>query len=849
MLIPFDPSQERDFEKQKEQLRRRRDLINHYHQILAQADYVFLASDAVTGQGIGTLWARIWLGFEFEAVSFMMVSPGIKALTSLPEYISTPAHGFYEDKETESVPYQSECFFSALKSMIEWERPHGRSSLYIMNSPKAEVSDSRKLAYNDSTEWEDATEKLALSQAIAEKFGKKVMVLISQDTNFLLSIRERFMLNSDPQQGLKSLLTLSVRDNGELYDPFEADGDDLKNRAASAQLFSLAEALPIYIEDGALKHPAAMEFLQNIHIPLLHNHKQMILLADEDKRYPMADIIDARANATPATIRLAWLDPAKSKSEAMVDLLTKEASATQSSHIVLITDRVPRAERIQLKLDGMGIQMDIYSINQYGYLSSRDKGKEKLLKNRERVVKKNARTEWEAAIREEDMAKIQLLVSKRAAIEEGMRVCLLTGKAALMEMLIDSVPSVRFFPFDTLLVWWICEFRQFQQPTYLIEKPEFYRLLVKTLTLCRLSRINFKKIEQHLDALSEKTNRSVEEIEYLNEMFYISADRAPITTSPLRSYRLKSTYPLDRLPSTHGNIQTVLEIHKRDIEQKLQDIEAQLSALEVQRTDLLIQLDNINTKLEFQWEETDSSTLNKAKLTEWLTRYKEVFAKRWETEQYKWRAICDFRNHWNLEEENLCAIVEFSLKPLGQNSRLLRPFAHRMAYGMLHEFAKHETENTRDLFRKLYDGINRENAEEHITRFLEEVTEMKERRRIDDMPIWHNHFQTKSTTSALLWVHAPQQFFYAEPRWAQACFNELELPYNGSGLRFQYTEVLENIGTLLRELKKRTYALKTMLAPYIKKLNVDADTAVAILVNDFAEFVGIECVMNRHTSL
>ena len=94
MLIFSDPSQERDFEKQKEQLRRRRDLINHYHQILAQADYVFLASDAVTGQGIGTLWARIWSSFSFEDVSFLMVSPGIKALTSLPEYIATSTHGF-----------------------------------------------------------------------------------------------------------------------------------------------------------------------------------------------------------------------------------------------------------------------------------------------------------------------------------------------------------------------------------------------------------------------------------------------------------------------------------------------------------------------------------------------------------------------------------------------------------------------------------------------------------------------------------------------------------------------------------------------------------------------------------
>lgn len=229
------------------------------------------------------------------------------------------------------------------------------------------------------------------------------------------------------------------------------------------------------------------------------------------------------------------------------------------------------------------------------------------------------------------------------------------------------------------------------------------------------------------------------------------------------------------------------------------------------------------------------------KLTEWIDRYKSVFAERWETQHYKWSTVCDFRNYWDLDAADLLATVEHSLKQLGENRRLLHPFGERMAYGMLREFATHEAENTRLLFRELYDGLNRENTEEHITRFLEAVTEMKERRRIADMPNWSNHFQTKSTTSALLWVHAPQDFFYAEPRWTKACFSELELPYNGSGLRLLYTEVLDNMGTLLSELKKHTYALKTMLAPYIKKLNLDEDTAVAILVNDFAEYVGREC--------
>ena len=832
MLIIAD----RDHEARREQLRRRRELARHYHHVLNRADYVFLASDAVTSPGIGTLWAEIWASGSFDDVPFLMVSPGIKKLTALPEYISAPEDGFFGRKDNEGIPYQSEYFFSPLKRIIQEERLRRRGSLHIMNSPQAELTKYRILAYNDLMVWKNATEKIALSQAINEKFGKKFLILISQDKDFLLSIRERYLLNSVHEQGHKSLLTLSLRDNGELYDPFDTEGDNLKNRAASAQLFTLAEAVPVYIEDGALKHPAAMEFLQNIHIPLLHHGKQMILLADQDKGYPMADIIDTRANASPATIRFAWLDPTKSKSEAMVDHLTQ----AQSHHIAFITDRVPRAERIQLALDGMGIQMDIYSINQYGYLSSRDRGKEKLLKNRERIVKKNIRAEWDAAIREEDMEKIQLLVSKQEEVEEGMRICLLTGKASLLEMLIDSVAPSKVFRFNSFLLWWICEFRQFQQPTYLIEKPDFYRLLVKTLTLSRLNKTTFDKLELHLDSLSEKTNRSVEEIEYLNEMFYISADRDSSEPLILRRYRITSTYPLDRLPATHNNKQNVLEIQKRDIELKLQDIEDKLSALEAQHAELLTQLNRIDIKLEL-WDETVCRGLNKAKLEEWINRYKAVFAERWETEQYKWSAVCDFRNHWNLDAENLDATVVHSLEQLGKNRRLLRPFGERMAYGMLREFATYEEENTRTLFRELYDGINRENAEEYITRFLEAVTEMKERRRIDDMPNWCKHFQTKSTTSALLWVHAPQEFFYAEPRWAKACFSEFELPYSGSGLRFLYTEVLDNMGTLLSELKKRTYALKTMLAPYIKKLNLDADTAVAILVNDFAEYVGRKC--------
>ena len=817
--------------------RLRRERLKQYHRIISNADYVFLASDAVTGMGIATLWTEIWK-HTFENTPFFMVSPGVRSLVELPEFVMTHVNHRYYGEGTGGLPYQHENFFGEFKASLLTTRLHENKPLYEIHSPNAEVSASGLFVDHNSSEWDYTTEKIALTQAIDAKIKSKFLVIISQDKNFLLSLRERYQTDHASQRGQKSLLTLSLRDNGDLYDPFAADGDDLKNRAAAAQLFSLAESLPLYIEDGALKHPAAEAFLSNIHIPLLHHQRQLILLADKAKGYPKADIINSRAQSTPATIRFAWLEPDKNKSEALVDRLMKEAAGAPSAHIALITDRVPRAERLQLQLDGMGIQVDIYSINQFGYLSSRDKGKESILKNREKAEKKSIRAEWEVAVREEDTQKIQRLISKKEEADAGLRCCLLTGKAHIMEMILDSLPPTELFHLNSFVEWWICEFRQFQNSTYLIKNRDFYKLLVKVLTRCRMREVTFKKIEEHLDRLSEKTNREIEEIEYLNEMLSHSGDDDLPVSKVLTGRRIKSLYPLHSLPSSQTNEQWALELQQTELKKKLEDIEMQLSALEAQRMDLLAQLNTISGKLESPPDEPIISTINKAKLAEWLTRYKDSFADRWETMSYKWEAVCDFHQHWDLEAEDLKATVEQSLKQLSKNRRLLRPFGERMAYGMLHQFATHEKENTRKLFRELYNGISKENAEEHITRFLEAVTEMKERRRIHDMPNWRKHFQTKSTISALLWVHSPQQFFYAEPQWAKECFRELELPYSGSSRCFHYAETLNNLAVLVTELKKRTYALKTFLTPYIRKLELDADTAVCILVNDFAEFVG-----------
>ena len=236
----------------------------------------------------------------------------------------------------------------------------------------------------------------------------------------------------------------------------------------------------------------------------------------------------------------------------------------------------------------------------------------------------------------------------------------------------------------------------------------------------------------------------------------------------------------------------------------------------------------------------NTTDMNKNTIKDWVKSYTKDFAERWEKQNYKWEAVQSARKHWDVESPHLLLCFEASAKVLGKNRRLLRPFGERMAYGMLHEFITHEETAIRDALRSLLSTDSREQVEERIADFLATVEEIKEQRRTKDLPNWRKHFQTKATTSALLWLLRPGTFYYTEPQWTALALNELGFIYTGNQRKLNYAEVLPCFDRVREELNKPKYGLRDMLRQYLVSERHDADPELRILTNDFMEYVGRE---------
>ena len=235
-----------------------------------------------------------------------------------------------------------------------------------------------------------------------------------------------------------------------------------------------------------------------------------------------------------------------------------------------------------------------------------------------------------------------------------------------------------------------------------------------------------------------------------------------------------------------------------------------------------------------------TTVMNKNNIKDWVKAYTKDFAQRWEKQNYKWEAVQSARKHWNVEAPHLLLCFEASAKALSKNRRLLRPFGERMAYGMLHQFITHEEAAIRNALRNLLSTNSREQVEERMADFLATAEEIKESRRTKDLPNWRKHFQTKATTSALLWLIHPGTFYYMEPKWAAIALNELGFIYTGNQRNLSYAEALSCFDSVCDALNKPEYGLRDMLRQYLVPERHDADPELRILTNDFMEYVGRE---------
>jgi hypothetical protein len=86
-------------------------------------------------------------------------------------------------------------------------------------------------------------------------------------------------------------------------------------------------------------------------------------------------------------------------------------------------------------------------------------------------------------------------------------------------------------------------------------------------------------------------------------------------------------------------------------------------------------------------------------IQQYVTAYKEDFARRDEEERYKWEAIGHYKKVWNIEAEDFADMLADAFIEAGNLLAAKMYFPYRM----LCKFAEMDPAELRNLFRNLYD--------------------------------------------------------------------------------------------------------------------------------------------------
>ena len=97
--------------------------------------------------------------------------------------------------------------------------------------------------------------------------------------------------------------------------------------------------------------------------------------------------------------------------------------------------------------------------------------------------------------------------------------------------------------------------------------------------------------------------------------------------------------------------------------------------------------------------------INLEKLKLVLDGYKKYFPLHWKNEKYKWEAIKNFHDHWDIDAENFIEMFKKVTADPEDDKKPIDLLAASYFYprNMILNFAREDEKTVRDMFRTLYD--------------------------------------------------------------------------------------------------------------------------------------------------
>lgn len=148
--------------------------------------------------------------------------------------------------------------------------------------------------------------------------------------------------------------------------------------------------------------------------------------------------------------------------------------------------------------------------------------------------------------------------------------------------------------------------------------------------------------------------------------------------------------------------------------------------------------------------------VNSLKLKLVLDGYKKYFPLHWKDEKYKWEAIKNFHDHWDIDAESFIDMFKKATADSEDGKKPLNLLAASYFYprDMILYFAREDETTVRNMFRTLFD----ESLD--LTVRIEAFQSAAEslRSKYDD-GTWRNHYQNTNAISTYLWLRYPDKYY------------------------------------------------------------------------------------------
>jgi len=316
------------------------------------------------------------------------------------------------------------------------------------------------------------------------------------------------------------------------------------------------------------------------------------------------------------------------------------------------------------------------------------------------------------------------------------------------------------------------------------------------------------------------------------QMFYEFLGTLDLKESSCKQYAL--THPKNEtilsivydIAKKHSLFEVVDLIQVQNIYNKVKDTEANKTV----NSALSATVYNYKKFLDYLETETSSEVSNASNPTP-LSLYKQDLPLFWENEKFKWEAVQQFQEKWDIEAEDFGAMVK---EATSKHLNLLASMNY-FPVGMILGFASVDQERTRNMFRMLY---NEEiDLAQRITNFVAEAESFRKTHDSD----WKSHYQDLRAISVYLTFRYPEKYYiykYTELKRTVDILGDNFSFKNKSDYGPFYASCVEYLNSLCERLKSDEELQSMMHERIDNDSTCYGDIARHITTTDFYFYVG-----------